>query len=59
MTPCEHCSQAAQPYTIRFIDAAERRSREHLRNLCPWHAEQYALLEERWGGVLLSITPAF
>lgn len=59
MTPCEHCHQPAQPYTIRFIDAAERRQREHLRNLCPWHAEQYDLLAERWGGVLLSIEPAF
>lgn len=59
MTPCEHCGQAGQPYTIRFIDAAERRQREHLRNLCPWHAEAYVLLAERWGGVLLSIEPAF
>jgi len=59
MTPCEHCSQPAQPYTIRFIDAAERRERNQLRNLCPGHAEQYVLLQERWGGVLLSIEPAF
>lgn len=59
MEPCEHCHQPGKPYTIHFIDAAERRERHHLRYLCPGHAEAYVLLAERWGGVLLSIEPAF
>lgn len=59
MTPCEHCGNPATLFTLRFIDAAERLPREQQRALCPWHAEQYALLEERWGGVPLTIEPAF
>ena len=59
MTPCEHCPAPGTAYTLRYLSAGERATREHQRTLCKWHAEQYQMLQERWSGVLLSIEPAF
>jgi len=59
MTPCEHCQQPGQMYTIRYRDAAERRTRASNRALCEWHYEQYLLLQERWAGILLTVEVAF